>query len=264
MDLLKLVDKYEPVLIYFCGTSLLLMVISLRKLAVTAVLASATMACDGGNDLIGNPTNLDPTDLIEARLIDEYLDAELIDSIDLDSGDVPILSGDWKRYTVDTTWNWQLLGELNSSYEADVYVVDMFAQLEDSVIPELKAKGHDVLCYFSAGTYEPWRPDIALFDDLDLGNPHIGYPSERWLDVRDAKVSKIMVNRMEIAKEIGCDGIELDNVDAFVNDNGLDLTQSDALKFSRVLANEAHKRGLAVALKNNVELVPEVVDYFER
>jgi len=238
------------------------MFISVRKFTALSLLSSALVAC-GGSDLSGNALNTDPSGLLEAALIEEFLDADLIDNIELDSGEVPILSGDWKSYTVDTSWNWQLLGDLNSSYEADVYVVDMFAQLTDNSIPEIKAQGRDVLCYFSAGTYEPWRPDIALFEGLDLGNPHIGYPSERWLDVREDQVSKIMANRMDIAKKIGCDGVELDNVDAFVNDNGFGLTQNDALVFSRVLANEAHKRGLAVALKNNVELVTEVVDYFD-
>ena len=66
-----------------------------------------------------------------------------------------------------------------------------------------------------------------------------------------------------MAVAIGCDGVELDNVDGFVNDTGFNLTQQDALNYTRVMANEAHKRGLAVALKNNVELVPQAVDYFD-
>ena len=188
---------------------------------------------------------------------------EVVETIQLDDGLTPLTDGNWPRFTPDTTWNWQLSGVLNSEPEADVYVVDMFAQLQDKSIEPLQALGRQVICYFSAGTYEPWRPDAEMFAQFGLGKPYIGFDDENWLNINNPEIVKLMVNRLNIAVTLGCDGVELDNVDAFVNDTGFNITQNDALIYTRIMANEAHKRGLAVALKNNVELVEDVVDYFD-
>ncbi len=227
---------------------------------VVGLLALSLAAC--GSDDSNNSTNSSiAVDSLEP--IAQFLNPEVIDAIQLDDGLTPITEGDWPRYSVDTTWNWQLKDELNMSYEADVYVVDLFAQLDEKSVEPLHALGRQVICYFSAGTYEPWRPDAELFAAFETGNPHIGYPNELWLNIRNPAITKLMANRMDIAVELGCDGVELDNVDAFVNDTGFSITQQDSLVYTRILANEAHKRGLAVALKNNVELVNDVVDYFD-
>lgn len=202
------------------------------------------------------------------EVIDEQLDLDRAKAIQLDSGAEPLTSGQWARFTPDTTWNWQLSGStaaVNLEYEADVYVVDMFAQLSVDSITPLHDVGRKVICYFSAGTYEPWRPDASLFGELQLGNPHQYYPQERWLDILDPLVSKLMANRMDMAVALGCDGVELDNVDGWIPSaqSGFTFTLDDQKQFVKVLANEAHKRNLTVALKNNVELIEELADYFD-
>ncbi len=235
---------------------------TVRKLSAL-ILACVLSGCGGSSDSIfpvGNPL---PTDLI-----DEYLDLARAKALPVDDGGAPITGGTWARFTPDTTWNWQLNGTsaaINLEYEADVYVVDMFSQLSIDSITPLHDMGRKVICYFSAGTYEPWRPDAALFAELELGNPHQYYPSERWLDVNDPLVSKLMANRMDIAVDLGCDGVELDNVDGWIPsaDSGFSFTLDDQKQFVKVLANEAHKRNLSVALKNNVELIVELADYFD-
>lgn len=242
----------------------------LLKLCAALLTSVSLTACSSGDDADGNPITPDdlsnPITETEPNTLEPiaaFLTPEVTNTIQLDDGLQPITDGDWARFTVNTTWNWQLKGELNAEPEADVYVVDMFAQLEEKSIEPLHALGRQVICYFSAGTYEPWRPDAPLFDQFELGNIYIGFEDENWLDINNPEIVKLMVNRMDIAATLGCDGVELDNVDAFVNDTGFNITQNDALVYTRILANEAHKRGLAVALKNNVELVPDVVDYFD-
>ena len=47
------------------------------------------------------------------------------------------------------------------------------------------------------------------------------------------------------------------------NDSGFDLTADDQLAFNKFIANEAHKRGLSVGLKNDLEQIPELVDFFD-
>jgi len=234
-----------------------------RLLKLSAALVTAVTLAACSSDDAATTTESGPIDTNPLGPIASLLDPSVTNGLQLDDGLQPITEGDWARFTVNTTWNWQLNGELNAEPEADVYVVDMFAQLEEKSVEPLQALGRRVICYFSAGTYEPWRPDAPLFDQFELGNPYIGFDDENWLNINDPEIVKLMVNRMDIAVALGCDGVELDNVDAFVNDTGFNITQNDALVYTRILANEAHKRGLAVALKNNVELVPDVVDYFD-
>lgn len=197
------------------------------------------------------------------NIISEQLSLETVNALSLDDGVQPLVAGDWPRYTPQTTWNWQLSGELDLDNNADVYVVDMFAQLEGDSISRLKESGRNVICYFSAGTFEFWRPDAPLFAALELGSPHVGFADENWLDITQTLVMRLMANRMDIAAKLGCNGVELDNVDGWVNDTGFTFGQTEQLKYNKVLANEAHKRGLSVALKNNVEMIPELVDYFD-
>ena len=52
-------------------------------------------------------------------------------------------------------------------------------------------------------------------------------------------------------------------MDGYTNDTGFDLTARDQLAFVRNLANEAHRRGLAVALKNGGDQARELVDYVD-
>jgi hypothetical protein len=144
----------------------------------------------------------------------------------------------------------------------DVYDVDLF-DVPDATIEELQEAGRSVICYFSAGSFEEFRADSGEFQPADLGAPLEGFSDERWLDVRSPNVHRIMRARLDLAVERGCDGIEPDNVDGFANESGHPLTAQDQLAFNRFLANEAHRRGLAVALKNDLDQIPQLVDYFD-
>ena len=65
------------------------------------------------------PEPMEP-DLLEP--IAALLSADVADNIQLDDGLVPLTDGNWPRFTVNTTWNWQLSGVLNSEPDADVYL----------------------------------------------------------------------------------------------------------------------------------------------
>ena len=161
---------------------------------------------------------------------------------------------------------WQLQpngeGNINTSYDVDVYDLDLF-DIPESLIEELQSEGRRVICYFSAGTYEDFREDAVRFDTAELGNTLEDFGDERWLDIRSPNVHEIMLARLDLAMQKGCDGVEPDNVDAFANDSGFALTADDQLAFNRFLANEAHRRGLAVALKNDLDQIDALVEYFD-
>jgi hypothetical protein len=160
-----------------------------------------------------------------------------------------------------TSWYWQLQGTINTTRAASVYDID----LEDSstsLIASLKQSGHTVICYFSAGTYEDWRSDAGQFPSSALGKTN-GWPGEKWLDIRNSQVRQIMLNRMNTAVSKGCDGLEPDNVDGFQNGSGFPLTAQDEINYLNFLADNAHSRGMIIALKNATDLVTSVVAKFD-
>ena len=113
-----------------------------------------------------------------------------------------------------TSWQWQLMGDINTSHDVEMYDIDLF-DTPQSIIDELHAEGRIVICYFSAGTYEDWRADAGDFPEAVLGEGLDEWPGERWLDIRQLDILEpIMKARLELAVEKACDGVEPDNVDA--------------------------------------------------
>lgn len=161
-----------------------------------------------------------------------------------------------------TTFHWQLTGRIDTSFDVDMYDIDLF-DTPKFIIENLQADGKVVICYFSAGSFEPWRSDARDFPEIVRANK-MQHWNEWWLDIRYIDVLQpIMTNRMDIAVEKGCDGVEPDNVDAYTNRTGRPLTAEDQLRYNIMLATEAHKRGLSIGLKNNLDQVEELEPYFD-
>jgi hypothetical protein len=160
------------------------------------------------------------------------------------------------------TWQWQLTGTLDTSVDAEMYDIDLFGT-SNATIQALHSAGRRVVCYFSAGSYEPDRPDSDALSKTGLGSTLDGWPDEKWLDIRSSAVRDIMKARLDLAASKGCDGVEPDNVDGFDNSNGLNLTQQDQLDYNQFLASEAHARNLSVGLKNCLGLVTKLVSKFD-
>lgn len=174
---------------------------------------------------------------------------------------INVAHADWYRPTLATTAEIQLQGKPNLSYPADLYVLDLF-DTPKKTIAAIKASGKHIVCYFSAGSYEDWRPDMEKFLATDLGAKMDGW-DERWLDIRSANVRRIMQARMNLAVAKGCEGVDPDNVDGYTNNSGFPLKASDQLSYNKFLANQAHSRGLAVGLKNDLDQIPALVNSFD-
>jgi hypothetical protein len=207
------------------------------------MLAAAALngACGSGGD--DDIVDLDPADLLDANV-------------------PPVTAGNWYRPSVNVTWQWQLDGTINTSYSVDLYDMDLF-ETPDAVFATLHARGARVLCYFSAGSGENGRPDYGQIPAEALGKALDGYPDERWLDIRRRAVLDVMIARLDLAVRRGCDGVEPDNVTAYNNDTGFPISETHQLAFNRHLANAAHERRLAIALKNDGDQVAQLVDYFD-
>jgi hypothetical protein len=154
------------------------------------------------------------------------------------------------------------MGEVNTAYDVDIYDIDLFDS-PATLIEQLQDNGVKVICYFSAGSYEEWRPDADSFAPEVIGRTLDGWPDERWLDIRAANVRTIMESRLDLAVEKHCDGVEPDNMDGYTNNPGFPLTAQDQVSYNRFIANAAHARGLSVGLKNDLDQIAELVDYYD-
>jgi hypothetical protein len=174
----------------------------------------------------------------------------------------PLTQGDWYRPTTHTTWQWQLSGVQNTSYPVELYDLDLFDTTQNT-IDSLHQQGAKVICYFSAGSYEDWREDKDDFDHALLGNNLDGWAGEKWLDISSELIRPIMIARLDLAKEKGCDGVEPDNVDGYTNNSGFALSESDQLSYNTFLSTEAHKRSLSIGLKNDLDQISILEPYFD-
>lgn len=161
------------------------------------------------------------------------------------------------------TWNIEL-SKVPSVSQADdssyaIWDFDM-ADAPKSTVQAFKDKGHDVICYFSAGTWENWRADADQFPADSLGNKLGQWPKEKWVDTRNAGVRAVMKQRIAEAKSKGCDGIDPDNIDAYENNSGFNLTKEDAVDYVKFLAQTANDVGLACGLKNGGSIIDKVID----
>jgi len=161
-----------------------------------------------------------------------------------------------------TTWQWQLTGIIDHSVDVAMYDIDLF-NTDAIEIAQLKQEGRTVICYFSAGTWEEWRSDAGDFDPMAIGETMEEWEDEKWLDVRHESTRAMATERLDLAVQKGCDGVEPDNMDGYANNTGFTLTGYDQLDFNRFVAVEAHARGLSVGLRNDVSQISALEGCFD-
>ncbi|MCW2962614.1 MAG: endo alpha,4 polygalactosaminidase [Thermoleophilia bacterium] len=163
------------------------------------------------------------------------------------------------------TWYWQLSGTVSNLNRANVaaYDIDGFDS-SAATVTTLHDNGKKVICYFSAGTSEDWRPDFASFPAAVKGSNVDGWAGEKWLDVRAISTLRpVMVARMQMCKDKGFDAVEPDNVDGYQNSSGFPLTAAAQIAYNKMLAAEAHRLGLAAFLKNDVDQIAALEPFFD-
>lgn len=144
-----------------------------------------------------------------------------------------------------------------------------------AAVSAIHANGAKAICYLSAGTDEPFRPDHQQYVDFDaacggclFGNPVGGFQEEHWLDINDDQGQRTFIlgrvaARLDRCRADGFDAVEFDNVEAYANNTGLPISESTQLVFNATLANMAHARGLTAALKNDLGQIGELLPYFD-
>ena len=185
-------------------------------------------------------------------------------------------AGVWQPHVDPTfTWQWQITGTVDTN----VTPAAMFDIDEQDAVPTtqtvtsglgkstwskgpnataiatLHGKNKIVICYLDSGAWESYRPDASLFPASVKGNS-TGWSGERWLDIRSPawpKFAPLIWARMDLAKKIGCDGIEPDQNNPIGNNPGFPITLADQKAWYIEVARQAHIRGLSVGQKNGVE-----------
>jgi hypothetical protein len=101
------------------------------------------------------------------------------------------------------------------------------------IVDRLHAAGKIAICYLDTGAWESYEPDAKLFPGkpgwssgdpaTDVIGNSSGWDNEYWLDIRPAQRSRfasIMWARFDLAKAIGCDGVEPDENNPIGNNPG--------------------------------------------
>jgi len=168
----------------------------------------------------------------------------------------------WWKPAPGLTWQWQLTGKLDLDLQTEVIDIDL--GVGQSVVDHYHSQGTKVICYISVGSYENYRSDASQFPKEVLGKDYEGWSGERWLDIRRIDLlAPIMLARLDECAAKGFDGVEPDNMEIYTNDTGFPLTYEDQLQYSLWLAEEAHKRGLAIGQKNAPDQTKDLVEVFD-
>lgn len=160
-----------------------------------------------------------------------------------------------------TSWNWQLEGTVDTSYDVQALDIDMF-DATTALIQTIHQSGKAAICYIDTA-YEPDRPDSSEFPASVKGNEMDGWPGEYWVDIRSTIVRNIMAARIALAASKACDALEMDDVDAYENNPGFPLTAADQADFNTFLATTAHSLSLGIALKNDLDQVTTLIGSFD-
>jgi hypothetical protein len=238
------------------------------QVILTAMKQYGIVLADNGSNwyVSGAPDERWDNDMLHTLDVLRGSDFEAVNTsllmVDPDSGQTNLGAARWDP-APGATWQWQLDQPVNTSYNVQVYDVDMF-ETPIETVRTLHTQGRKVICYISVGSWEDWRPDAASFPAIVLGNNYPGWPGERFLDIRRIDLlGPIMRARLDLCKTKGFDAIEPDNMDTFEANTGFPLTYADQLAYNLWLANEAHARGLSIGLKNDPEQVADLLPHFE-
>jgi len=196
-----------------------------------------------------------------------------LDRIDVDSvppAGGPIVTGWTPKPGVQ--WQWQLsstptTAELATAYAAGARAFDIDgddASAADVAAIHSLGAGVGAVCYIDVGGWEDYRSDAANFAASVKGKAIDGWPSEKWLDVRQIAVLKpLMQARVQMCARKGFDAVEPDLLDGYENDTGFPITAAQQITYNRMIADLAHASGLTVAQKGDVDQSAELQPYFD-
>lgn len=139
-------------------------------------------------------------------------------------GQVNVPSG----FTPGVKWQIEIQTPLATSgtlqpSDALVWDIDLYqAASNPRIIPYIRSQipGAIVICYFNAGLVQ--QTDCDYDSDWAnsglLGRGHPDFPEESFIDVRNPRAVELIQRRITLANQIGCDGVDPDNIDTYIYD----------------------------------------------
>ena len=183
-------------------------------------------------------------------------------------------------------WDIQVHAPFDLSASRAMYIVDLWAVATATTIDygdgspvtvpagalagkvaELKAAGAKVICRVGTGAIKLTDPDASKFPGFAATPPDrptapaagsvIGWstsdPMQRLLDIRTASRplwETRMEKRFDLAKQLGCDGIEHDWIYTITGDSGFTIEVAEQTAFGIDVAQQAHDRELSSGMQN--------------
>jgi len=165
---------------------------------------------------------------------------------------------------VVSSFHIQLQGEVDYNTPVDVMETDLYSTTAAEVA-QFQSNGGYHIAYLNTGAWQPGMPDSDLYPPEVIGKkPMKGWPEERWLDISQIEILRpIIRTKMELAKSKGFNAVDPDNMDGYTNTDEFGLTKADQVAFDLMVAEEAHKAGLAIFLKNAGGMMDELGSHFD-
>lgn len=110
-----------------------------------------------------------------------------------------------------------------------------------------------VICHVETGALEMNRPDARKFPSGVTGDAVPGLMMGKFLDVSAAgraKWAAIMFKRFDLAKQIGCDGIEPAHNDVQSYISGFTISADDSYSWYAEVSKQGHDRKLSTGMKD--------------
>jgi hypothetical protein len=145
-------------------------------------------------------------------------------------------------------------------------------------LADLKGRGVRVMCHVDTGAIHLADPDARKFPGFMVSPPDrptpiaagsvIGWslddPMERYLDIRPVSRplwTAIMWKRLDLAKSIGCDGVDGDRNDQALSDPGYTVDHDMQNSWYAEIVKQLHDRELSAGMRDGNDL-PGQVDMF--
>ena len=178
-----------------------------------------------------------------------------------------------------------------------VFDIDLYAAqevsgnnhtLNSAAVRAIHRDGGYAVCYVDAGSIETYRPDYRRFVRWDAAHGHtligkpfsVTFPDENYANVRNRQRSRDghvytgqrdFMLRMAELRTRKCararfDAVEYDVVDSWQAPKrvtGWAIPGKAQVRFNRGLARIAHRHGMAAALKNDLDQVPQLIGSFD-
>lgn len=169
-------------------------------------------------------------------------------------------------------WQWQLsstptAAPLKTAYDSGARAFDIDGDgATTATVNAIHALGTNIgaICYIDVGGWEDYRSDAANFPASVKGNNIDGWPSEKWLDVRNITVLKpLMQARVNMCKSKGFDAVEPDLLDGYSNPTGFPITAAQQITYNKMIAQLVHDAGMKVTQKGDTDQAAALQPFFD-